>query len=43
MELVLLLVIFVIYPGVQAANTLVPVCAATYLNRYLAADVVTFT
>lgn len=33
-ELVLLFVIFVIYPGFQAANA---VCAATYLNRYLAA------
>jgi len=35
-ELVLLFVIFAIYPGVQTANTLVPVCAATYLSRYLA-------
>jgi len=37
MELVLLFVIFVIYPGVQAADTFVTVCAATYLSRYLAA------
>jgi hypothetical protein len=37
MELVLLFVLFVVYPGAQAANTLVPVCAATHFSRYLAA------
>ena len=37
MELDLLFVIFVIYTGVQAANTFVVVCAAKYFSRYLAA------